>query len=305
MAILNKNKGWTWFLSKSLRSWDVMSLSLTARQLGARGVRLTVISQTGFFPGGFPDVISWRSLDGWERGLTVAMRGRMWHLWGQPPGWWPLVRSRAATVHSFRDKDGEWKGHPAVFAGTGTLFDGNAWLPAFDRELSWGSPGDEKGDPVALVVFPVPMVRPDRDIMDLIRQGLGVPAVRLSDQTGALPGAGGTLDESDVVRFLSGHSGILILPAVDFSLGLLAGFASLYGIPTVAPWSPMLDDLLGHGGYISPKKGHESDLASEAMGEPGRLAAAGARHRLTESFTPELSAQSLLSVYRTVTGPAE
>lgn len=282
-----------------------MSLSLTARQLGAEGVRLTVLSQSGFFPGGFPDVISWRSQDGWERGLTVALRGRMWHLWGQPPRWWPLVRARATTVHSFKIGDGEWQGHPAVFAGTGSLSDRNAWLPAFERDLSWGRPGEDKGDPVALVAFPVPMVRPDRGVMDFIHKGVGVPVVRLSDQTGAMPGAGSTVDESDAVRFLSGRSGMLILPGVDLSLSILAGFASLYGIPTVAPWSPLLDDLLGPGGYIQLKKEPPSDLPSLAMGESGRLAAAAARHRLSEFFSPELSAESLLGVYRTVTGSIE
>ncbi|SMG32523.1 glycosyltransferase [Dethiosulfovibrio salsuginis] len=292
-----KPSGWVWFLSRSLRSWDIMSLGLVARQLSSSGIRLTVISQSGFFPGGFADVISWRGLDGFDRAMSVAFRGRLWHLWGQAPKWWPVVRARATTVHSFKGSDEEWQGHPAIFAGTGLFSERNAWTPAFERDLSWGKPGEDKGDPIAMVVFPSSSVRPDRSILESLQRGIGMPLVRLSDQTGALPVPGGTVDESDAVRLLAGRARLLVLPGVDLSSAILAGFASLYGVPTLAPWSPLLDDLLGVNGYLTDK--------TSLSGENGRIAAAAARHRLSEHFTSENSAESLQSIYRTVTGSTQ
>lgn len=288
-----KPRGWVWFLSRSLRSWDIMSLGLMARQLSSSGVRLTVMSQSGFFPGGFADVISWRGLDGFDRAMSVAFRGRLWHLWGQAPKWWPVVRARATTVHSFKGNDEEWQGHPAVFAGSGLFSERNAWIPAFERDLSWGRPGEDKGDPLALVVFPGSSIRPDRSILEALQKGVGMPLVRLSDQTGSLPGPGGTIEEGDAVKLLAGRAKLLVLPGVDLSSAILAGFASLYGVPTWAPWSPILDDLLGSDGYITDR--------GSATVDTGRTTAAAARHRLSEHFTPELSAESLRSIYRTVT----
>ena len=291
-----KQKGWVWFLSRSLRSWDIMSLGLMARQLSSSGVRLTVISQSGFFPGGFADVISWRGLDGLDRAMSVAFRGRLWHLWGHAPKWWSVVRARATTVHSFKGTDEEWQGHPAVFAGTGLFSERNAWIPAFERDLSWGKPGEDKGDPLALVVLPSAQIRPDKTIMDVIQKGIGMPIVKLSDQSGALGVSGGTIDESDAVRLLAGRAKLLVLPAVDLSSAILAGFASLYGVPTLAPWSPILDDLLGAKGYLT-------DRANTV--DVGRTVATAARHRLSEHFTPEISADSLMSIYRTVVGSSQ
>ncbi len=292
-----KPRGWVWFLSRSLRSWDVMSLGLVARQLSSSGVRLTVMSQSGFFPWGGADVVSWRGMDGFDRAMSVAFRGRMWHLWGQAPRWWPVIRARATTVHSFKGGDENWQGHPAVFAGTGMFSERNAWIPAFERDLSWGRPGEDKGDPLALVVFPPSSVRPDRAMLEALQKGIGMPLVRLSDQTGSLPGSGGTVEESDAVRLLASRARLLILPGVDLSAAVLAGFAALYGVPTWAPWSPLLDDLLGADGYVK-------DRPSTTV-EIGRTVAAAARHRLSEHFTPELSAESLRSIYRAVTGSSK
>ncbi|MEA3283718.1 MAG: hypothetical protein U9Q00_01905 [Synergistota bacterium] len=293
-----RSKGWVWFLSGKLRPWDLMSLGFTARQLGLEGTRLTVISESGFFPGSLVEVVSWNGQDALARGLTLLFRGNAWHLWGCAPRWWPVISTRALTVHSFKDPEQRWCGHPSVFSGIAAEADPNSWRPAFERDLSWGQPGDSHGDPMALVVFPSSMSRPDRRAIEVLQRGVGLPIAKLTDQGGAFTGASGAIDDGDAVRFLSGRGRLLILPGVDLSSAILAGFAALYGVPTVAPWSPILDDLLGIDGYIALRKDVPIPSGEELIDERGKTAAVAARHRIILNFTPEASALSITNMYK-------
>ncbi|PIE54059.1 MAG: hypothetical protein CSA35_07790 [Dethiosulfovibrio peptidovorans] len=295
-----RSNGWVWFLSESLRYWEILSIGLTARQLGADGLRLTVISGSGFFPSSLVDVVSWKSLSGFRRARIASTYGQLWHLWGQQPRWWPLVRARSLTVHSLKGGNESWQGHPAEFSSVSEAAeDVNVWRPAFERDLAWGRPEDDQGEPMALVVFPSSTARPDRSVMDFLSRDFPWPLVKLSDQAGALFGAVGVVSETEAVRFLSNRGRLLVLPGVDVSTAILAAFASLYGVPTVSPWSPLLDDLLGPDGYI-PLRRNELPKPLEVIGDLGRQAAIQGRHRIHDRCSSRESAETLQNIYRTL-----
>ncbi|MCR4819388.1 MAG: hypothetical protein K5841_10565 [Fretibacterium sp.] len=59
------------------------------------------------------EACSWRALTGLERAGRILGRGGLWHLWGNAPSWWWLIRLRFRTVHTSFEEKTVWKGYPS------------------------------------------------------------------------------------------------------------------------------------------------------------------------------------------------
>lgn len=298
-----KRTKWVWFLSGGLKSWDLLSLSLTAKELVQNGEELTILSQGGIYPGTFGNIISWNSLGVLDKTLWLSCRGSLWHLWGDVPSWWPLIKARATTVHSLRGST-DWQGHPVFISANNKSVDRNALVPAFEKDLVWGHPGETNRNPVVIALCPSVMSRPDRMISDILQGDLKMPLFKVSSHSGLIPGSGTSVAEEDILPIICKRGGVLVLTGIDQSLAILSGFAAMYGVPTIAPWTPLLDKMLGAEGYISipAEKQFQEDVISKAMGDYGKKIVTFARHRLEEFFSPEISGENIRGIYKNLGG---
>lgn len=279
-----------WYLSESLRPWEAAVAGAVARAAIRDGAVIRSYSGGGTESLGIPGLLSWRSLNAMERLFIVAARGNLWHLWGQPPSWWMFVRARSRTVHSRFDEGSKWEGHPTTLFSAAPR--GYTYIPpAFEMKMSWGT---EEG----------------KDIFDESRPALflltgSADDGRLYAQTAAsLSSMLIDFDraEEGVKLFASGNC-VLLLPRPTDSLALLAAFASLRGIPTVAARSAALDELVGKDGYVSLISESAEDVKkafTTVLGEGGRGASAFARRNVTEAYPPDRSARKLRELYRAV-----
>ena len=104
----------TWYVSKISHPWERAMIGDMGVALRARGFGVSIYTDGGTMDFGVDGVFSWRSLTGLERvRLILSSAGTLWHLWGEPPAWWSLVRVRSRTVHTSWMPAPAWRGHPS------------------------------------------------------------------------------------------------------------------------------------------------------------------------------------------------
>lgn len=284
-----------WYLGDSLLPWEASVAGAVARALIQNGVALYAFSSAGTEMFNIPGLLSWRSMNALERAAAILSGGRLWHLWGAPPSWWPVIRFRSRTVHTPILPTEEWKGHPTVLTQW-EASGGETYIPpVFEVKVNWGGAVGEEppsGDEGLLCLY-------DGD------EGRG------GEYRSVLEGMGGSLHllkdrGSEALGTIASGRAALILEAPTTSLALLAVKGALMGAPTASPRSPVMDELLGEEGYVvfdfSEPEGDKGAFISELAGEKGRFASASARRHGTESFTPERSAKKLEALYRFLSG---
>jgi hypothetical protein len=284
-----------WYIGESLLPWEASVAGTLARALIRSGTVLHAYSGSGTDLLNIPGLLSWRSMHTIERAAAAGTRGRLWHLWGTPPFWWGLVRLRARTVHTRFSLKTEWKGHPTVFSAT-ECSGGETYIPpAFEVKVNWGgegpgetSPGDE-----SLLCLLAGETSGENDYSSLLGS-MGADFRLL-----------GRASEETMQLLSLGRTMLLIENPVP-SLALLSANGALMGVPTAAPRSPVMDELLGKEGYVylDPFAGADEKrwVLTRLAGEEGRAASAAARRHVSEQFTPEKGAKKLENLYISLSG---
>ncbi|MFA7621871.1 MAG: hypothetical protein WCY56_08535 [Aminobacteriaceae bacterium] len=282
-----------WYISESLRPWEAAVAGALARGLIKAGVKIHPFSGCGTESLAVPGLLSWRSLNAVERLITVAGKGKLWHLWGTPPKWWKLLRLRSRTIHTCFNRSLRWEGHPTVLSAV-SYSSGESYIPpAFEMKMSWGAeegkePYDE-GRPGLFLLAGKP------DEGRLYAESAASLSSMLLDFDRA----------EDGVKLLSSGNCVLLLPGPTPSLSLLAAFAALMGVPTIAACSPSLDELLGKDGYVRLPSENQEDVREAfalVLGEGGRSASAFARRYVSDSFPPDKGAKKLKELYDALSG---
>ena len=285
-----------WYISDSLRPWEAAVVGTLARALIREGVNLHSFCGGGTESLAIPGLLSWHSLNTAERSLIVATKGKLWHLWGTPPSWWQFIRFRSRTIHTlFENPTKEWKGHPTVLSAT-ACSSGESYIPpAFEMKMNWSA--EEGKDPFDETKPPVFLLTGGRsDEYDVFAEGAAEASSILRN-----------FDESpdEAMKLLSSGNCILLFPCPTPSLALLAAFAALMGVPSVAVRSALMDETLGKEGYVylpSDNPAEASQALQSALGEGGRSASAFARRNVTDAFPPEKGAKKLKTLYISLGG---
>ena len=129
-----------WYVSGFTQPWEADVISNLAEALRNRGMSLQVYSQGGTARFRAGEVMSWNSLTFFERLKAVLSGGKkkLWHLWGDAPPWWGLVRLRFRTVHtSLSPGKPDWRGLPTRLFKEQTGDGENRVLPTFETRAAW------------------------------------------------------------------------------------------------------------------------------------------------------------------------
>ena len=275
-----------WYVSKFKRPWEGIVVANLAASLRAQGVSVKVYVEGGTAHVPVEGVLSWNSLTFFERAAAVLFRGKLWHLWGKPPFWWPVVRLRARTVHTSLDDSPVWAGHPTRLFAKQAREGESIIKPTFEVKVAWAGGGSaDEGSSALLLAMTA------TEFLEKALSQSGMAVISLAEGT----------DLSCPVSEL--EKGKMLLVDDSPSNVLLASYLTLQGLPVVARTSSLMQSLLGKDGYIAVEEDSEDawKKAIEYAGsEEGRKLAASARRFLKANFTASNSFESLSTLYRSV-----
>lgn len=271
-----------WYVSKTVDVWRRALIGRMAESLRSRGVPLSLYVDGSVAGIDARDVSAWSALTGLERASRILFSGRaLWHLWGNAPAWWRIVRLRARAVHTSFDEKTSWCGYPSRLFPDRARDGESLILPAFDFRISGV---DDEG--------PLPVVC----LGDAAGQGL---EDALSGNEHPVVGADDLSPDAPTAR-----SGVFIAGPQPFD-ALRAASLTMQGLVAAAIESPHLNALLGSEGYVRAAEDTEEAwrLALEAaLSERGRAVAVSARHFIKTRCSPERSADSLVALYSSALG---
>ena len=275
-----------WYASKIAHPWERAMIGNMGAALRARGVGLSIYTDGGTTDFCLDGVLSWRALTLLERmRLILSSAGALWHLWGEAPRWWGLVRVRSRTVHTSWRPNPVWRGHPSrIF--TEQADDGETVIkPTFESRLAQPGEGADGSSSRAPAVY-VNLASAKPALVKAISD-LNCPVLDLgTGRFGASSAKSGCL--------VSGDSP---------SEALLAAALTLQGLAVVGPSSSYLRSLLGDEGYLSVEGDEEGawrDAIAQALSERGRALSTSARHVIKTRYSAAECALSLEAMYRAV-----
>ena len=279
-----------WYVSKFKRPWEGIVVANLAASLRAQGVPVKVYVEGGTAHVPVEGVLSWNSLTFFERAAAVLFKGKLWHLWGNPPFWWAVVRLRARTVHTSLDDSPVWAGHPTRLFAKQAREGESIIRPTFEVKVAWAGGGstDEGSSTLLLAISATGPL--EKALSPLSQSGMAI--ISLTEA-----GAGLSCSASELEK------GKVLIVDDSPSNALLASYLTLQGLPVVARTSSLIQSLLGKDGYAAVEEDSEDawKKAIEYAGsEDGRKLAASARRFLKANFTASDSVESLSTLYRSV-----
>ena len=280
-----KSPDCVWYVSGFRQPWEADVISNLVETLKSRGMPLHVYSKGGTARIRAGDVMSWNSLTFLERMKAVLFRGNLWHLWGDAPAWWGLVRLRARTIHTSLEAKPNWRGHPTRLFKEQADDGENRILPTFEFKTTWTDfshslPDDEQDEAVLIPNW---------------NEDAGT-SKNISEAWTSL------LAEAADGRFR--RSKVLVVDGTPSS-ALQAAFMTMRGVPVVARDAPLIREILGPEGYVAapPAAQNISEwkrALETAASDAGRLISAGARRFLKENYGAAAAAESLENLYESV-----
>ncbi|HOA77381.1 MAG TPA: hypothetical protein PK409_07725 [Thermosynergistes sp.] len=296
-----------WFINGWIMPWERRVLLAMAQGLSAKGVTLRALGLKGTSKEwGNVSFANWHFLTGFNKLKWLLYEGKLWHLWGDPPRWWPFVRLRTRVIHTQVEVASRWAGMPTIcapnFGDAGEV----QLLPAFDGRSLWNATGSLfriEGNMPLVIVAEGPKL--SQEIIEALCSWEG-PLCFLGRTNPPPKSQRLPLDDSVYVLWRE-RGGFLLLPTPTPALSWLAAQASLLGVPTIAAPSFWLDEILGCEGYIMAG-GSESPSCEQWQGAIERAVDVGggvagfARRHVEARFSSEVAANKLLELYLDGTG---
>jgi len=278
-----KSSNCIWYVSGFKQPWEADVISNLAEALRNRGVSLRVYVKGGTAHMRVEEVLSWNSLTFFERMKEVLFGGgKLWHLWGDAPIWWSLVRLRARTVHTSLSAKPSWRGHPTRLFKEQAQHGENRILPTFEPKAAWTDFSDSW-------------------LNDELDHAVLIPALDNAGAYKEILASWASIAETDDESFH--HSKVLVADGAPSNV-LHAAFMTMRGVPVVAWDVPLIREVLGPGGYVvAPPQGDRSEWKKAllaAASDVGRSNSAAARRFLNENFASANAAESLESLYESV-----
>ena len=278
-----------WYVSGFKQPWEAYVIGNLAEALKARGVSLRVYAKGGTAHFHVEGVMSWNSLTFFERAKAVLFERKLWHLWGDAPLWWGLVRLRTRTAHTSLSTKVRWRGHPTrLFKGQANEGE-NRILPTCGQKAAWTD--SEHLDEPGPVLIPAwnEDARTRKDILEAW-------ASILAEAT--------DLVEATEERFT--QTKIFVVDGSP-SGALQAALMTMRGVPVVARDAPLIKEVLGPKGYVAAPANDKPESKSDwksallaAASDAGRSCSAAARHYLIENYGAAAAAESLENLYATI-----
>ena len=275
-----------WYVSKVSHPWERAMIGNMGGALRARGFGVSIYTDGGTMDFGVDGVFSWRSLTGLERvRLILSSAGTLWHLWGDPPAWWSLVRVRSRTVHTSWMPAPAWRGHPSRLF-TEQAADGESVIkPTFESRLTHPEEAMDTSSRASRAIY-VDLASATLPLNRAIA-AMDCPAIDLRAE-----------------RFTasSAKSGCFAA-GVGPSEALHAAALTLQGLTVVGLDDSYLHSLLGDEGYCSIEEDSEEAWKrgiTQALSDRGRALAISARHTIKTRYSPAECADTLEAMYRSV-----
>lgn len=275
-----------WYVSKIIHPWERVIIGNMGAVLKARGYGLSIYTDGGTTDFCVDGILSWKALTGLERlRLILSSAGGLWHLWGDPPPWWSLVRIRSRTVHTSWQPAPVWRGHPSRLF-TEQAGDGESVIkPTFESRLTHSEEPSEGSSLSSHALY-----------------------VNLQKATSSLRKAVAAL-KCPVVDLGTGRFGVSSAKSGCFVSGdgpseaLLAAALTMQGLVVVGPETSYLHSLLGDQGYFSVEEDGEEawkNAIHRALSDQGRALAISTRHTIKTRYSAVESAGTLEAMYRSV-----
>lgn len=192
----------------------------------------------------------------------------IWHLFGEAPIWWRIIRLHSRTVHTKLEGD-NWGGWPSRFFAEGLKQGESVVLPVFDP---LGTMSPESGK-----------------------------AVFFRDKKNIPQGDYEVLDISGKILRPEALSGIYIADAPTPREAMRAGILTMRGLAVASPKSGYIEEILGPDGYFMFNSDDELPrIIHLGLGERGRHIAISARHYLKSRRSHDRCTESLITLYRKV-----
>lgn len=274
-----------WYISKIAHPWERAIIGNMAAAMKSRGAKLFVYSDGGTTDFCVDGVLSWKSLTGLERMRLILSSGdNLWHLWGEAPPWWSLVRVRSRTVHTSWRPSPSWRGHPsrlfAEQAGEGET----VVKPTFESRLVRSEDSVDVSAQASCSVY----VNSASPVWSGALSDLTCPVVDLGAER-----FGATVAKSGCYLAKDGPSE-----------ALLAAVLTMQGLSVVGPDSSYLHSLLGEEGYFPVEEQDKEEAWREAirqaLSDRGRAVATSARYAIKTRYSSAECANSLETMYRAV-----
>ena len=215
-------------------------------------------------------IIDAKHISGIERVKNIFARKEIWHLFGQAPAWWRIVRIHSRTVHTLLDGGTHWGGYPSRFF----------------------TEGAKNGEAVISPVFD-PISSNTED---------GITGVFVNGHNENIPeGDYDIVDISDRILRPEALSGIYIAQDTTPREAMRAGLLTMRGVSVASRKSGYLDEILGPDGYFMLDDNSDlSKVIRLGLSERGRRMAMSARHFLKSRRSHEKCTDSIRMLYRKV-----
>lgn len=209
---------------------------------------------------------------GYNRIKNIFLRREIWHLFGEAPSWWRIIRLHSRTVHTLLEGSKNWAGYPSRFFTEGSLNGEAVIFPVFDSISS----NSEEGRKAIYVLGDkkFPELGTDCEIVDISGKILRPEAL----------------------------SGIYIAGDTGPREAMRAGLLTMRGLCIASKKSGYLDEILGPGGYflIDDEETDMNRIVRQGLADKGRHTAIAARHFLKSRRSHEKCTDSIINLYRKV-----
>ena len=207
---------------------------------------------------------------GFERIKNIFAKREIWHLFGEAPIWWRIVRLHSRTVHTKLEGD-KFSGWPSRFFTEGAKSGEAVIFPVFDPLAGISQSGE-----INKAVF----IRNNRKIPEGDYEIVDISKKTLRPEV---------------------LSGVYIANEETPREAMRAGILTMRGVSIASKKSGYLDEILGPAGYFLINDENDlSRIIRQGLGERGRHMAVSARHFLKSRRYHEKCTDSIITLYRKV-----
>ena len=283
-----------WYIPHNIPTWERSLIGSMAAALKSRA-EIIIYAAGGVNDIKFNNAFSWQALTSLERLKHILFSGkRLWHLWGDAPSWWPLIKLHARTVQTLNfnfnnNKNFKWQGCPSrLFPDTKNLNGEFILIPSFEEAKAANNIINHAA--ASQSINPAVYASPESMSKFKILSNLNIKL-------------DGKFIEVINNNNFNLKSGVFVADSFNISDALRAAAMSMQGLAVAAAQSDYLDKLLGRDGYFVLDCNDEDaqrEVILKALSEQGRRMAAAARHFIKENYSADKCADSFIELYKNI-----